>query len=33
MEIHTLCWFFGHTRRDRVWKDGIRDRLGVAPIE
>jgi hypothetical protein len=22
-----------HTRKDRVWNDDIRDRVGVAPIE
>ena len=28
-----LRWIYGHTRRDRVRNDAIRDRLGVAPIE
>ena len=28
-----LRWICGHTRMDRVQKDDIRDRLGVAPIE
>ena len=28
-----LRWISGHTRRDRVRNDDIRDRLGVAPIE
>ena len=28
-----LRWIYGHTRRDQVWKDEIRDRLGIAPIE
>ena len=28
-----LRWIYGHTRRDRVRNDDIRDRLGVAPIE
>jgi hypothetical protein len=28
-----LRWCCGHTRRDRVWNDDIRDRVGVAPIE
>ena len=28
-----LQWFCGHTRRDRVWNEAIRDRVGVAPIE
>ena len=32
-EIRMLRWICGHTRRDRVRNDGIRDRLGVAPIE
>jgi len=27
------CWICGHTRRDRVRNDDVRDRLGVAPIE
>ena len=31
--MRILCWIYGHTRRDRVQNDGIRDRLGVAPIE
>ena len=28
-----LRWICGHTRRDRVQNDDIRDRLGVEPIE
>jgi hypothetical protein len=28
-----LRWCYGHTRRDRVWNDDIRDRVGVTPIE
>ncbi|RCV31587.1 hypothetical protein SETIT_6G189700v2 [Setaria italica] len=32
-EMHMLCWICGHTRRDRVQNENIRDRLGVAPIE
>jgi hypothetical protein len=28
-----LHWFCGHTRRDRVRNEEIRDRVGVAPIE
>ena len=28
-----LRWICGHTRRDRVQNDDIRDRLEVAPIE
>ena len=32
-EMRMLRWICGHTRRDRVWNDDIRDRLGVAPIE
>lgn len=27
-----LRWMCGHTRRDRVRNDDIRDRVGVAPI-
>ena len=32
-EMRMLRWICGHTRRDRVRNDDIRDRLGVAPIE
>jgi hypothetical protein len=28
-----LRWICGHTRRDRVQNDDIRERLGVAPVE
>jgi hypothetical protein len=28
-----LRWICGHTRRDRVRNEDIRDRVGVAPIE
>jgi hypothetical protein len=28
-----LRWFCGHTRRDRVRNEEIRDRVGVSPIE
>ena len=28
-----LRWFCGHTRRDRVRNEAIRERVGVAPIE
>jgi hypothetical protein len=28
-----LRWIYGRTRLDRVRNNGIRDRLGVAPIE
>ncbi|KAG2481630.1 hypothetical protein PVAP13_J032190 [Panicum virgatum] len=32
-EMWMLRWFCGHTRRDRVRNEVIRDRVGVAPIE
>jgi hypothetical protein len=32
-EMCVLRWICGHTRLDRGRNDGIRDRLGVAPIE
>ncbi|KAG2549678.1 hypothetical protein PVAP13_9KG261313 [Panicum virgatum] len=32
-EMRMLWWFCGHTRRDRVRNEVIRDRVGVAPIE
>ncbi|RCV26339.1 hypothetical protein SETIT_5G237700v2 [Setaria italica] len=32
-EMCMLRWICGHTRRDRVRNEDIRDRLGVAPIE
>jgi hypothetical protein len=28
-----LRWICGHTRRDRVQNDDIRERLGVTPVE
>ena len=31
--MRMLRWIYGHTRRDRVRNDDIRNRLGVAPIE
>ena len=33
VEMQMLRWFCGHTRRDRVRNEVIRDRVGVAPIE
>ena len=32
-EMRMLRWFCGHTRRDRVRNEVIRNRVGVAPIE
>ena len=32
-EMRMLRWMCGHTRKDRVRNDDIRDRVGVAPIE
>ncbi|PVH39123.1 hypothetical protein PAHAL_5G442400 [Panicum hallii] len=32
-EMRMLRWFCGHTRRDRVRNEEIRDRVGVAPLE
>ncbi|RCV41066.1 hypothetical protein SETIT_9G106300v2 [Setaria italica] len=32
-EMRTLRWICGHTRRDRVQNEDIRDSSGVAPIE
>jgi hypothetical protein len=32
-EMRMLRWICGHTRRDRVRNEDIRDRVGVAPIE
>jgi hypothetical protein len=32
-EIRMLRWICGHTRRDRIRNDNIRDKLGVAPIQ
>ena len=31
--MRMLRWFCGHTRRDRVRRETIRERVGVAPIE
>jgi hypothetical protein len=31
-EMHMLRWICGHTRRDRVRNNDIRERLGVAPV-
>jgi hypothetical protein len=28
-----LRWICGHTRKDRIRNDDIRDKLGVAPIQ
>jgi hypothetical protein len=33
VEMRLLHWFCGHTGRDRVRNDDIRDRVGVAPIK
>jgi hypothetical protein len=33
VEMCMLRWICGHTRRDRVRNDDIRERLGVAPVE
>ncbi|KAG2565692.1 hypothetical protein PVAP13_7NG133217 [Panicum virgatum] len=32
-EMRMLRWFCGHTRRDRLRNEAIRERVGVAPIE
>ena len=32
-EMRMLRWMCGHTRKDRVRNDDIRDSVGVAPIE
>ena len=32
-EMRMLRWFCGHTRRDRVRNEAIRNRVGVAPIK
>uniref|UniRef100_A0A0A9EZA5 Uncharacterized protein n=1 Tax=Arundo donax TaxID=35708 RepID=A0A0A9EZA5_ARUDO len=32
-EMRMLRWIYGHTRKDRVRNDDIRDRAGVAQIE
>ena len=31
--MRMLRWIYGHIRMDRVRNDGIRDRLGISPIE
>jgi hypothetical protein len=31
--MHMLRWICGHTRRDCVRKDDIRERLGMTPAE
>jgi hypothetical protein len=32
-EMRMLRWICGHTRRDQVRNDDIRERIGVAPVE
>jgi hypothetical protein len=32
-EIRMLRWIYGHTRKDRIRNDDIRDKLGVATIQ
>jgi hypothetical protein len=32
-EMQMLRWICGHTRKDRIRNDDIRDKLGVAPIQ
>jgi hypothetical protein len=32
-EMHMLHWICGHTKRDHVRNDDIRERLGVALVE
>jgi hypothetical protein len=31
--MQMLRWICGHTRKDRIRNDDIRDKLGVAPIQ
>jgi hypothetical protein len=33
VEMWMLRWICGHTRKDRIRNDDIRDKLGVAPIQ
>jgi hypothetical protein len=28
-----LRWIYGHTRKDQIRNDDIRDKLGIAPIQ
>jgi hypothetical protein len=32
-EIRMLRWICGHTRKDRIRNDDIRDKFGVTPIQ
>jgi hypothetical protein len=32
-EMRMLRWICGHTKKDRIRNDDIRDKLGVAPIQ
>jgi hypothetical protein len=32
-EMRMLRWICGHTRKDRIRNDDIRDKLGVVPIQ
>jgi hypothetical protein len=32
-EMRMLHWICGHTRKDRIRNDDIRDKLGVTPIQ
>jgi hypothetical protein len=32
-EMRMLRWICGHTRKDKIRNDDIRDKLGVAPIQ
>jgi hypothetical protein len=32
-EMRMLCWICGHTRKDWIRNDDIRDKLGVAQIQ
>jgi hypothetical protein len=31
--MRMLCWICGHTRRDQIRNDDIRDKLGIVPIQ